>query len=125
MKEQRSNKKHRKREGRQQNGGSSTKKSLQKTEAQPRVVNDVFAGKSKSRSKRGSGADNEAEFSSALQKQLNRLHDKLQQDSTARSVQSSPSKPALAAGWEEFVTADGKPYYYNTATEVTSWNRPQ
>ena len=43
-------------------------------------------------------------------------------------VVDAPPPPAPAAApdrWEEFATAEGAPYYFNAATGVTSWTKPE
>ena len=35
-----------------------------------------------------------------------------------------PSGPSLPSGWEEHAAEDGTPYYYNTTSGATSWERP-
>jgi len=92
----------------------------------------------------GNKGDGDASFSPALQAQLDRLHNKLEsglnsnnQDSTSNpdadrvsdnltavSATVAAGGGALAHGWEEFVTAEGKPYYHHTATQQTSWEKP-
>lgn len=32
---------------------------------------------------------------------------------------------ALATSWQEHHTPDGRAYYYNTATKVTQWTKPE
>ena len=35
-----------------------------------------------------------------------------------------PPGPSLPSGWEEHAAEDGTPYYYNTTSGVTAWERP-
>lgn len=44
--------------------------------------------------------------------------------SSSSSAAANNSSGGLPAGWEELKTDDGTPYYYNSATNVTSWEKP-
>ncbi len=46
---------------------------------------------------------------------------------TAQPIQAKPApvKPPEVAAWTEYKSGDGKPYYHNTQTGQTTWDKPQ
>lgn len=40
-------------------------------------------------------------------------------------IQVEPVKVAKASDWKEFTAPDGRKYYYNSVTKVSSWSMPE